>query len=249
MKSELERFEERIDYRFQDKSLLIQALTHSSYAYESQVEESADNEVLEFLGDSVLGFILADFLCASFPELDEGELSKLKSTMGSTSALQGFARKVKLDKIIRLGKGESKSGGRKKKSILAGVFEAVVAAIYLDGGIEETRRFLMEHFGRFIRKIDLNDDFAINNYKSALQEYLQKDDPASPVYKTVTTRGPDHDKRFVVEVSFRNKRLAKAKGLSKKDAEQKAAEKAFKQFFGKKIRSLTSETFLYRKKQ
>ncbi len=246
MKSNMERFEVRIGYSFKDKSLLARALTHSSYAYEAQDTETGDNEVLEFLGDSVLGFILADFLCATFPDLKEGELSKLRSTMGSTLALQSFAQSIKLDKRIRLGKGESKSGGRKKKSILANTFEAVVAAIYLDGGIEEARRFLEEYFNHFIRKIN-TDDFAINNYKSALQEHLQKDNSTAPVYKTVTTRGPDHKKHFVVEVSCQNRSLAKAKGLSKKDAEQKAAEKALKKHFGKKIKALTSETFLYKK--
>jgi ribonuclease-3 len=203
---------------------------------------------MEFLGDSVLGFILADFLCDSFPELDEGGLSKLKSIMASTTALHGFAQDIKLQKIILLGKGEEKSGGRKKKSILAGAFEAVIAAIYLDGGIDEARRFLLPHFSNFIRKID-TEDFVINNYKSALQEHLQKDNSCAPVYKTMTTRGPDHKKRFEVEVSYRDKRLAKAMGYSKKDAEQKAAERAFKKHFGKKVKSLTPETFLYKKKK
>jgi len=247
MSAEFTRFEKKIGYHFQDRSLLRQALTHSSYAYEAHDEEVGDNEVLEFLGDSVLGFILADFLCSSFPDLDEGELSKLKSTMASTSALQGFAQKILLEKSIRLGKGEVKSGGRKKKSILAGAFEAVVAALYLDGGIEETRRVLWGLFENFIRRIDRFKDFAINNYKSALQEHLQINSDSAPVYKILTTRGPDHKKRFVVEVSYRNRRLARAKGRSKKDAEQKAAEKAFKRRFGEKIRSLTPETFLYRK--
>jgi ribonuclease-3 len=248
MKSEFTRFEDRIDYSFRDKRLLTQALTHSSFAYESSEEGADDNEVLEFLGDSVLGFILADFLCDSFPELDEGGLSKLKSIMGSTSALHGFALDIRLHKIVLVGKGEGKSGGRKKKSILAGVFEALTAAIYLDGGIEAAQRFLLSHFSRFIRKID-TADFVINNYKSALQEYLQRDDSAAPVYKTMTTRGPDHKKCFEVEVSFRDKCLAKARGYSKKDAEQKAAEKAFKKHFGKKLKPLTSETFLYKKKK
>jgi ribonuclease-3 len=248
MKSAQERFEDRIGYTFQDKNLLARALTHSSFAYEAPDNQTGDNEVLEFLGDSVLGFVLADFLCAAFPELEEGELSKLKSTMGSTLALQSFAQAIKLDKIIRLGKGETKSGGRKKKSILANSFEAVVAAIYLDGGMAEARRFLGEHFSHFVRKID-TDDFAINNYKSALQEHLQKDNCTAPIYKTMTARGPDHKKRFVVEVSSQNRSLAKAKGLSKKDAEQKAAEKAFKKYFGKKVKSLTSETFLYKKRK
>jgi ribonuclease-3 len=248
MKPASERLEDRIGHRFRDVALLEKALTHSSFAYESPDSKTADNEILEFLGDSILGFILADFLCASFPELNEGELSKLKSSMVSASALQDIALKIKLDKFVRLGKGEIKSGGRKKRSILAGTLEALVAAVYLDGGIEAVRRIVLMHFGEFIEKIDTKN-FVVNNYKSALQEYLQKTDAESPVYRTVTTRGPDHKKRFVVEVFYRESCLAKAKGSSKKDAEQKAAQKAFKKIFGRKLKTLTPETFLYSRKK
>ncbi len=247
MKSDLDKFEERIGYQFKNQRLLEQALTHSSFAYEADASIE-NNEVLEFLGDSVLGFVLADFLCTAFPELNEGELSKMKSTMGSSSALHEFSQKIRLDKVIRLGKGEAKSGGRKKRSIMAGAYEALIAAIYLDGGIEELRRFLLDHFGLFLRRIK-SDDFVINNYKSALQEHLQKADKPIPVYKTLSTRGPDHQKQFVVEVFYKDKRLAKAKGNSKKDAEQKAAQRAFKRLFGRRIKSLTPETFLYAKKK
>ncbi len=248
MKSDLKGFERKIGYHFNDTRLLEQALTHSSFAYEAADAGIENNEVLEFLGDSVLGFVLVDFLCAAFPELNEGELSKMKSTMASTSALHEFAQKIKLDKVIRLGKGEIKSGGRKKRSIMAGAYEALIAAIYLDGGIEEVRRFLLDHFGLFLRKIK-TDNFIINNYKSALQEHLQKEDVPAPVYKTLSTRGPDHQKQFVVEVFYKEKRLAKAKGSSKKDAEQKAAQRAFKRLFGRRLKSLTPETFLYAKKK
>lgn len=226
---------------------MIKALTHSSYAYEVQTEEISDNEVLEFLGDSILGFHLADFLCASFPYLCEGELSKLKSAMASTSALASLAKRIKLDQRVLLGKGEEKSGGRKKKTILAGTFEAVVAALYLEGGIEETRRFLDDLFGTFLNRVDMTK-FLVNDYKSALQEHLQSSDSPGPIYRTVTTKGPDHKKRFIVEVSYRNKKLAKACGFSKKDAEQRAAQKAVKSLMGKKIRTLTSDTFLLKKK-
>jgi ribonuclease-3 len=248
MKSDLKKFEGRIGYCFKDQRLIEQALTHSSFAYEAEESGIKNNEVLEFLGDSVLGFVLVDFLCATFPDLNEGELSKMKSTMASTSALHEFAQKIKLDKVLRLGKGEVKSGGRKKRSILAGAYEALIAAIYLDGGIEEVRRFLLDHFGLFLRKIK-TDDFIINNYKSALQEHLQKGDIPAPVYRTMSTRGPDHQKQFVVEVFYKEKRLAKAKGNSKKDAEQKAAQRAFKRLFGRRIKSLTPETFLYSQKK
>jgi len=244
----LANLEKRLGYTFQDKDLLVKALTHSSYAYEVQSDEISDNEVLEFLGDSILGFLLADFLCASFPFLCEGELSKLKSAMASTAALASFAQKIRLDQRVLLGKGEEKSGGRKKKTILAGTFEAVVAALYLEGGIEETRRFLDELFSTFLKRVDMTK-FLVNDYKSALQEHLQRNDSPGPVYRTITTKGPDHKKRFIVEVSYRDKKLAKASGFSKKDAEQRAAQKAVKTLLGKKVRGLTSDTFLLKKKK
>lgn len=207
----------------------------------------SDNETLEFLGDSILGLIIADFLYSTYSESSEGELSKLKSTAASTASLSFFAKKIKLDKYILLGKGEQKSGGRSKKTILAGTFEAIIAAIYLDAGLEETRNFLLPFLQALFKKIKVRD-FFINNYKSALQEYFQKENLPTPVYKTVTSTGPDHKKSFVVEVVSEDKSLAKAKGHSKKVAEQKAAQKALKNMLGKKIKTLTSDTFFLKKK-
>ncbi|MFQ6037469.1 MAG: ribonuclease III [Candidatus Aminicenantales bacterium] len=240
-------FEKKIRYTFRDKAFLSQAMTHTSYAYESQDEEITDNEVLEFLGDAVLGLVISDFLVRSYPELSEGELSKLKSTAASTSSLSHFARKVKLDRYLLLGKGEEKSGGRKKKTILAGGFEALTAAIFLDGGLVEAERFLVRLLKPFFRKINVRK-FFIDNYKSALQEYFQKENLPAPKYKTLTTIGPDHKKKFLVEVFLRKKSLAKATGNSKKEAEQRAAQKALKGLLGRKIKFFTSDTFLLRKK-
>ncbi|MBU1473422.1 MAG: ribonuclease III [Acidobacteria bacterium] len=243
----LSRFEKKITYEFKDKKLLEQSLTHSSFAYESQSEEKKDNEVLEFLGDSVLGFVVADYLCTSFPELTEGELSKLKASVSSTTALCLFAREIRLPQTVLLGKGEEKSGGRKKKTILAGAMEALIAAIYLDGGMDAAARFILRFLETFFKKIEA-DKFLVNNYKSALQEYFQKErNGAAPVYKTLSTKGPDHQKRFVVEVKAEERTLAKARGSSIKDAEQKAAQRAMKNILGKKIKILTSETFLLKK--
>ena len=243
----LEVFEKKIGHTFINKDLLIQALSHSSYAYENSEGSLSDNEVMEFLGDSVLGLIIADFLYQAFPQLSEGELSKIKSQAASTTALFDFAKNIKLDKHILLGKGEEKSGGRKKKSILAGAFEALVAAIYLDSGIEETKKFLLPQLNSLLKRINV-EKFLINNYKSALQEYLQKRNLSVPVYKTVTSRGPDHKRLFMVEVLADNVTLAKAKGSSKKSAEQKAAQKALKSPWGPKIKTLTPDTFLQKKK-
>lgn len=248
MKANLSQLEKKIGYKFKNRSILLQAITHSSYAYENHQENRSDNEVLEFLGDSVLGLVLADFLCRSYSDLSEGELSKLKSAAGSTSSLSYFAQRIKLDRHILLGKGEEKSGGRRKKTILAGAFEALVAAIYLDGGVQEATNFLIPLLRILFKKVNV-EKFFIDNYKSALQEFFQKENLPAPVYKTITTKGPDHKKVFVVEVLSQGKPLAKAKGLSKKSAEKKAAQKALKNLMGKKIRTLTSDTFLLRKKR
>jgi ribonuclease III len=243
----IEKLQKKIDYTFKDDSLLLKALTHSSYAYEC-TQDITDNEVLEFLGDSVLGFIIADYLYRNFPQLNEGEMSKLKSTLASTGTLVIFAQRIRLNKHLRLGKGEMKSGGRNKKTILAGAFEALIAALFLDGGISTARRFLLEYLNIFFNKVDMSQ-FFINNYKSALQEHLQKENDASPVYQTVTTKGPDHKKRFLVKVSSQNQILAKARGISKKEAEQKAAQKAMKNLIGKKLKTLTEDTFLIRRNE
>jgi len=246
MKINLSQLEKKIGYHFNNKDLLLQSLTHSSYAYEQKEKNISDNEVLEFLGDSVLGLIVANYLYLTYPGISEGELTKLKSAATSTSALFYFAKKNKLDKNIRLGKGEEKSGGRKKKTILAGAFEAITAAIYLDGGIDKTKEFLLHHLKFLFQKINV-EKFFINNYKSALQEYLQKENLPAPVYKTITTKGPNHKKIFLVEVHSERKALAKAKGNSKKEAEKKAAQKALKSLLGKKIKALTTDTFLLKK--
>jgi ribonuclease-3 len=238
----------KLSYRFKDPELLKTALTHRSFAYESVEEEISDNEIFEFLGDSVLGLVVADFLVSAYPGVSEGELSKLKSTVASTSSLSLFAKNIKLDKYILLGKGEEKSGGRKKKTILAGAFEALIAAIYLDGGYQQAQNFVLDHLKPFFKKINVNK-FFINNYKSALQEYFQKESLPAPNYKMVTTKGPDHKKQFTVEVFLKKSSLAKATGSSKKEAEQKAAQKALKSLLGRKMRVFTEDTFLLKKKR
>ena len=244
MKTNLDRLEKRLGTAFKDRGLLEKALTHSSSAFERPGVK--DNELLEFLGDSVVGLAVAHHFYAAYPDLAEGELSKLKSTASSTLALSDFARKLRLDKALLLGRGEEKSGGRKKKTILAGVFEAVVGAIYLDGGFEEARAFVVRVLESSFRPI--REEFLINNFKSALQETFQKDGLPSPSYRTLTEKGPAHDRTFVVEVRARDKILAKAGGRSRKTAEQAAAQKALKSMLGRKMKVLTSETFIVAKK-
>lgn len=238
--------EKAIRYYFRNKDLLLQALTHSSFAYESQAR-IRDNELMEFLGDSVVGLIAADFFYGSYPDVTEGDLSKLKSSASSTIALAEFARQIKLDKFVRLGRGEEKSGGRKKDSILAGTFEAILGAMYLDAGFKAAQNFYHQLLRGSFKKIKDEKRLDINNYKSALQEFLQKEDLPAPHYKMLKTSGPDHKKEFIIEVFVNKTSLATASGPSRKAAELKAAENALKSFFGKKIKSLTQETFIFKK--
>jgi len=241
-----DNLEKKLGFHFQNKELLRQALTHSSYAFEKHPDNPRDNEVLEFIGDSVVGLAMADFLYSCWPDLSEGELSKLKSAAASADSLSRLARKIRLDKKILLGKGEEKSGGRKKRTILAGAFEALLGAIYLDQGYDAAKKFLSPLLGEFFKKVD-SRKFLIDNYKSALQEYFQRENLAPPTYKVVTSTGPDHEKVFTVEVYAGSVPLAKARGNSKKAAEQNAAKKALLSLVGRKMKGLTRETFLMKK--
>jgi ribonuclease-3 len=246
MKQNISKVEKKIGYVFKSKSYLRQALTHSSFAYEKPGQGEGDNEVLEFLGDSVIGLAAADLLQAAHPELSEGELSKFKAMVTSTASLATFARKIKLDKALLLGRGEEKSGGRKKITILADVFEAVAGAIYRDAGFDQARAFVGPFMEAALKKVK-SGACLINNYKSALQEILQKDNLPPPLYRTVTVTGLPHQRVFVVEVLCAEGRPARAKGKSIKDAEQKAAQKALQERLGRKIRSLPGEMFWLKK--
>ncbi len=239
----LERLEKTVGHVFKDRDLLEKALTHSSHAYESQPGSAEDNEQLEFLGDSVIGFIAAEFFLCAFPERNEGELSKLKASASSTLALAQLARTIKLDKLILLGRGEEKSGGRKKVSILAGAFEALTGALYLDGGFDAAKAFLCGLLDAS-RKPIRSGSQTINNAKSALQEICQKAGLSAPVYRLISEKGPAHDRTFVIEVRLGEKVLAKSRGASKKSAEQAAAGKALRSFFGRKIKRISPEAFV-----
>lgn len=242
-KRKLDRLEKTLGHEFRDRRLLKKALTHSSHAYESHLESPDDNEQLEFLGDSVVGLISAEFFVRAFPERSEGELSKLKASATSTLALAQLARAIKLDKAILLGRGEEKCGGRKKVSILAGAFEALTGALYLDGGFDAAKAFVCGLLESSLEPIK-SDSQTINNAKSALQEICQKAGLATPVYELISEKGPAHRRTFLVEVRLGDKVVAKSKGGSKKAAEQAAAEKALKSFFGRKIKRISSEAFI-----
>jgi len=237
-----ERLEKAIGHVFKDPDLLTRALTHSSHAYETSPDHPEDNELLEFLGDSVIGLVAAEFTFGAFPGRNEGELSKLKASATSTLALAQVARTIKLDRAILLGKGEEKCGGRKKVSILAGSFEALAGAVYLDGGFEAAKRFLYCLLESSLKPIK-SETMTVNNAKSALQETCQKAGLPAPDYRLVSEKGPAHDRTFTIEVHLGDKVLAKSKGPSKKSAEQKAAEKVLKTYFGRKIKRISPEAF------
>lgn len=218
---ELHELEERLGYRYKDLSLLEVALTHSSYANE-QGSGHKYNERLEFLGDSVLGFITADCFFHYFEDTPEGKLTKLRASTVCEESLYKFAKEIDLGKYLLLGKGESKSGGRERASILADAFEAVIASIYLDGGIDAAREFVLY----FVINAVKSHNFSFKDYKTQLQEIIQKNPEEHLHYVLSGEKGPDHDKSFEVEVLLNSNVIGKGTGRTKKQAEQEAAHEA-----------------------
>lgn len=224
MQNGVSEFEQRIGYNFQKRELLRRALTHKSYSHEAKELDVRHNETFEFLGDSVLGFVIGDFLFNHFPHLDEGALSKMKAFLVSAPSLAAKARHYGMGEVILLGVGEEKTGGRKKDSLLANLFEAMIAGIYLDGGIEPARELIERSFREDIEKID-QQDLLFRDFKTALQEIAQGRGLQLPEYSVVDQVGPDHDKTFVVEVKV-GSLVARGEGSSKKEAQQQAAKQA-----------------------
>jgi ribonuclease-3 len=224
--------ERRINYRFRDLGLLEHALTHRSRAHEDASGGVIDNESLEFLGDAVLGFAIADMLFSRFPTHDEGYKSKVKAGIVSAASLARLAEHIELGRYVLLGRGEEKTGGRHKHAILADGFEALIAAIYLDGGIDAAREFIAAHFGPLIAAggDQAADASFTEDWKSALQEWLQANGQGLPLYRLAAAEGPDHRKRFDVEVVVAGEVRGRAVGRSKKDAEQQAAREALLSF-------------------
>ena len=225
MTEPLAQFEERIGHTFANRELLLRGLTHKSYSHEAKQEEIRDNETLEFLGDSVLGFVVGDLLFRRFPRVDEGALSKMKAYLVSAPSLAAKARQFGMGDAILLGVGEEKSGGRKKDSLLANLFEATVAAVYLDGGIEAARKLIDRTFAADLETLS-EEDMLFRDYKTALQELAQGRGLPLPEYTVIAEEGPDHDKRFIVEVRV-GSHQARGDGTSKKEAQQQAAKNAF----------------------
>jgi ribonuclease-3 len=218
----MKALEKNLNYQFNNEELLLNALTHSSYANEVR-HGVTSNERLEFLGDSVLSIIVSDYLYKNFASLPEGELTKLRASLVCEKSLCSFSRELQMGDFLRLGKGEEKNGGRERDSILADAFEAVLAAMYLDGGIDIARRHVM----RFILdELKHTDDEVFKDYKTALQEIIQRNPEESVSYYLTDEKGPDHDKIFTVEVHLNSNVIGVGMGNSKKQAEQMAAKQA-----------------------
>lgn len=229
--AELRNLEERLGYRFRNVELLEQALTHKSYAHEYDGGECLDYESLEFLGDSILGFVMSEFLYLNNPDLREGDLSKLKSQLVSAQQLHLLSRALGLGRYLNLSKGEARTGGRRKRALLADLFESLTAAIYLDGGMEPAKDFILRQFSERFEDI-AKDEMPFIDFKSSLQERLHGMGCPSPGYDVVEESGPDHRKEFLVSVASQGVVLAHGRGRSKKSAEQDAAEQAIAKLEG-----------------
>ena len=217
----LVELEQKIKYEFKNKELLKKALTHTSYAYEHNIES---NEKLEFLGDSILQFVSSEYLYLNFPKLKEGEMTKTRAAVVCENSLCKIAKKLEFGKFLFLGKSELATGGNDRTAILADSVEAVIAAILMDGGIEPAKKFIIENLSEEVEIASKN--VGQKDFKTVLQEKLQINGDVKIEYTIISEKGPDHDKTFEAEVSCNNKKLATGVGKTKKQAEMKAAEKA-----------------------
>ncbi|MBD5452016.1 MAG: ribonuclease III [Lachnospiraceae bacterium] len=217
----LKELQDKIGYQFQNEGLLKQALTHSSFANEQKINKLSDYERLEFLGDAVLEMVSSEFLFHENPEMPEGQLTRLRASMVCEPALAYCARDIDLGSYILLGKGEEATGGRKRDSLTSDVMEAVIGAIFIDGGIEEAKKYIY----RFVLS-DLENKILFMDSKTLLQEEIQKKNTAQLHYELVDETGPDHDKEFRVKACLDGKEIGTGVGRTKKAAEQQAAYEA-----------------------
>ncbi|MFV0314742.1 MAG: ribonuclease III [Anaerotignum sp.] len=226
----LEEFERKIEYCFSDKTLLLLALTHSSFANEMKKGGNENNERLEFLGDAVLDMLVSEYMYRFFPQMPEGELTKLRAAVVCEASLASLSRKLGIGRCILLGKGEESTGGRNRDSILADAFEAIIGAVCIDGGIEAANRYVMRFMEEQIEHTKTN--FKSLDSKTHLQEVIQKVSKIALQYKIVDEQGPDHNKFFIAEVTHDGRVLGKGSGRSKKEAEQNAANNALEHMNG-----------------
>ena len=222
LRDEFEELQDRVGYRFRDRGLLEHALTHRSRAAEDASGGVADNESLEFLGDAVLGLVVAEMLFRKYPHYDEGQKSKIKASVVSTQALARRAEQIQLGEHLLLGRGEEKTGGRFKQALLADGYEALIAALYLDGGLPAAAGFLERELTEAIES-GAAEQVVGQDYKSALQERLQALGRPLPDYRVAAESGPDHRKEFTIDVVVAGDVLGTASGKAKKEAEQEAA--------------------------
>ncbi len=219
--NEYQKLEKRLGYNFKNKDLLIEALTHKSY------KKPYNNERLEFLGDAVLDLVVGEFLFHKFPKSDEGILSKIRASLVNESGFAILANAINLGDYIYLSLAEENNEGRRKPSLLSNAFEAVIGAIYLEAGLDKVRSIVVNLLNETYPKIDL--DTLCKDYKTTLQELTQASYGVTPDYELISSSGPDHRKEFEIAVKLQGKIVAKAKGRSKKSAQQKAAEIALKE--------------------
>lgn len=220
LRTQTEEIEEKVGYLFEKKELLYAALTHRSYVNEHREQSIGHNERLEFLGDSVLGLVMADLLYHRLPDESEGFLSSVRSRLVDSSACAAYFQKLGLSPFLLLGRGEQMSEGRQKQSILADAFEGLVGALFLDGGLAAARSFLLCHFEEEVKAAIGSPS---RNYKAELQDFSQRKFHQVPVYKVVEESGPEHAKSFHVLVFLNDEEVGKGQGSSKKEAEQRAA--------------------------
>ena len=217
----MKELQEKIQYKFSNLKFLEQALTHSSYSHERKAGATTNNERLEFLGDAVLELTISDYIFSTYSKMPEGEMTKLRASVVCEPMLAKIAKEINLGDSIMLGKGEDLTGGRKKHSIIADALEALIGAIYLDGGLESARKFVIDMMESDIN--DMKNRFKMSDCKTYLQEIIQKDSKNQLEYVIVAEEGPEHDKIFVAHVIHEKRILGKGEGKTKKEAEQSAA--------------------------
>jgi ribonuclease-3 len=222
--STLADLQEAIGFTFKDDSLFREALVHRSYLHENPSFPSRDNQRLEFLGDALLDFVAGDYLYRRYPKMREGELTSLRAALVKEETLARFAQALDLGRYLYLGRGEEESGGRERPSLLADAFEALAGALYLDGGLKAAKRFILRFLEPETDRIIAQGE--VRDYKSLFQEEAQRRFQATPLYRTIDERGPDHNKLFTVEVLIEEKVYGRGEGRTKQAAEQEAARQA-----------------------
>ena len=216
----MDELEAKLEYRFQNKALLLTALSHSSYANENKSAGLMSNERLEFLGDSVLGQVVSSYLYLSYPKMPEGQMTRLRAELVCEQSLFEVAKTLELGKYIRLGRGEEHTGGRARESILADAVEAIIAALYLDGGLPVAKNIIDKYI---LANLQTMETHQISDYKTALQEFVQRKSGQTLAYELINESGPDHQKSFTMQVRLNDRAIGTGRGHTKKEAEQFAA--------------------------